>query len=115
MKFDTYISENGASLSGGQKQRLALARALLRNPSLLILDEATSSLDAITENSIRKTIENLPESVTVITIAHRLTTVQNCGRIIVMYKGRIVDSGTHKDLVGRNTIYRSMWYKQKAV
>ncbi len=115
LKFDTYISENGASLSGGQKQRLALARALLRNPSLLILDEATSSLDAITENSIRKTIENLPESVTVITIAHRLTTVQNCGRIIVMDKGRIVDSGTHKDLVGRNTIYRSMWYKQKAV
>lgn len=111
--LDTYISENGASLSGGQKQRLAIARALLRKPSVLILDEATSSLDTITENSIRNMIEELPESVTVITIAHRLSTIMNCDRIIVMEKGRIADSGTHRDLIERNSIYREMWLRQE--
>lgn len=112
LKYETPLDENGANLSGGQRQRLAIARALLRKPQLLILDEATSNLDTITESGIKNTIFRLDSNLTCIIIAHRLTTVKNCDRIYVMNEGRIVESGTHDELMNTNSIYRQMWEKQ---
>ena len=112
MKYETPLDENGANLSGGQRQRLAIARALLRKPQLLILDEATSNLDTITESGIRNTIFCLDSNLTCIIIAHRLTTVKNCDRIYVMNEGRIVESGTHDELMKTNGVYRRMWENQ---
>ncbi len=112
LKYKTPLDENGANLSGGQRQRLAIARALLQKPQLLILDEATSNLDTITENGIKNTIFQSKQLLTCIIIAHRLTTVKNCDLIYVMDKGRIVESGTHNELMQRNSIYRSMWESQ---
>ena len=110
--YETPLDENGANLSGGQRQRLAIARALLRKPQLLILDEATSNLDTITESGIRNTIFCLDSNLTCIIIAHRLTTVKNCDRIYVMNEGRIVESGTHDELMKTNGVYRRMWENQ---
>lgn len=110
--YETPLDENGANLSGGQRQRLAIARALLRDPQLLILDEATSNLDTITETGIKNTIFHLDTSLTCIIIAHRLTTVKHCDRIYVMHAGRIVECGTHDALLKANGLYRQMWDKQ---
>lgn len=110
--YETPLDENGANLSGGQRQRLAIARALLRKPQLLILDEATSNLDTITEAGIKNTIFRLDSNLTCIIIAHRLPTVKSCDRIYVMNEGRIVESGTHDELMKTNGIYRQMWDKQ---
>ena len=85
-------------MSGGQRQRIAIARAILKNPSILILDEATSSLDTESEFLVQKAIDNLMEDRTVLVIAHRLTTVENADTIVVMKDGKIADSGSHKDL-----------------
>lgn len=98
LRYDTMLDENGANLSGGQRQRLAIARAILKKPDILILDEATSNLDAITERALDKTINEYAKDMTVIFIAHRLSTIKNCDKIFVMDKGKIIESGNHKML-----------------
>lgn len=112
LRYDTRIEENGTNLSGGQKQRLAIARTLLRKPDVLIMDEATSNLDTITEKAIEKTINNLPDTMTVIIIAHRLSTIMNCNRIFVMDKGKIIEQGTHKELMAMKGHYSKLWLEQ---
>lgn len=109
MGYHTMIDENGSNISGGQKQRLAIARALLRNPDVLIMDEATSNLDSITENNIQETINKLSENMTCVIIAHKLKTIKNCDYIYVMDKGRIAEEGTHEDLMIKNGIYAKYW------
>lgn len=107
-KYDTLIGERGVRLSGGQKQRLAIARAVLRNTPLLILDEATSSVDTETESKIQDAIENLNGTRTLIVIAHRLSTVMRADKILVIDKGRIAEQGTHEELIRQNGIYSKL-------
>jgi len=103
--YDTFLGERGMRLSGGQRQRLAIARAMLKNPPILLLDEATSALDAESEQLVQQALERLMENRTTIIIAHRLATVLKADRIVVMDEGRIVDAGTHAELVQRNDLY----------
>lgn len=111
--FETYIGENGATLSGGQKQRIAIARALYKNPEVLILDEATSSLDSKSENYIQNTIDALKKKEkTIIVIAHRLSTVVHADKIVVLENGKVVESGTHNELFSQNGVYKSLWEQQ---
>ncbi|MBP9715079.1 MAG: ABC transporter ATP-binding protein [Candidatus Pacebacteria bacterium] len=112
--LDTLIGEGGVKVSGGEKQRLSIARALLRTPALLIFDEATSSLDSITEAEISKTIKDVSESSNHITIliAHRLSTVMHADTIYVLEKGRIAESGTHQQLLDNKGLYSAMWRQQ---
>ena len=111
--FQTYLGENGSQLSGGQKQRIAIARALYKNPEILILDEATSSLDTEAEQIIQKTLNELKaQGKTMIVIAHRLSTIANSDKILVMKEGKIIEEGTHKDLLSIDSAYKSMWEKQ---
>ncbi len=110
--YDTPLDENGMNLSGGQRQRLAIARALLKKPQLLILDEATSNLDTITEAGIKNTISQLNNDMTCIIIAHRLTTVRNCDRIYVMEHGQIAESGIHDELMEKGGLYAKLWTMQ---
>jgi subfamily B ATP-binding cassette protein MsbA len=113
--YDTHIGERGAKLSGGQKQRISLARALLKNPRILILDEATSSLDADSEAKIQKALEAIMPNRTTIIIAHRLSTVKNAGRIVVMDRGRIIQDGTHIELYSRSGVYQELYNTQMNV
>jgi ATP-binding cassette subfamily B protein len=108
-RYNTRLSERGTTLSGGERQRLALARALLGKPDIMILDEATSNLDSISERSVHQAIESLRGSITTIIIAHRLTTIKTCDVIFVMDKGDIVESGSHVELLARNGLYKSLW------
>lgn len=108
-KIDTVINENGKNLSGGQRQRISIARALVNNPDILIMDEATSNLDNITENAIMDAINNLPASTTVIIIAHRLKTIKNCDVIHIMKQGNIIASDTHENLIQHNEWYQNQW------
>lgn len=108
-QYETKLSEHGSTLSGGEKQRLALARALLENHDIIILDEATSNLDTISERNIHKAIEKLRGNITAIIIAHRLTTIQNCDTIFVMNEGNIVEFGNHKELLAKKGLYKKLW------
>ncbi|MBQ3691815.1 MAG: peptidase domain-containing ABC transporter [Clostridia bacterium] len=108
MGYKTVLEENGNNLSGGQKQRLAIARALLKKPDILIMDEATSNLDTVTEQSIKNLIDSLSEEITCIIIAHRLTTIKSCDYIYVMDKGTVVESGTHQELLEKNGMYKQL-------
>jgi len=108
-KYNTRVNDRGSTLSGGERQRLALARALLNKPDILILDEATSSLDSISEHFVHNTIEKLRGSITTIIIAHRLATVKSCDMIFVMDKGNIVESGNHQELLSKDGLYKTMW------
>jgi ATP-binding cassette subfamily B protein len=112
--LDTMIGEGGLKLSGGEKQRLSIARALVRNPGIIIFDEATSSLDSITEEDITQTIREISESGNQITIliAHRLSTIMHADRIYVLEKGNIVETGTHYDLLELKGLYYAMWRQQ---
>ena len=111
-KYETIIGENGIKLSGGQKQRLSIARAILKDSPIILLDEATSSLDSESEAVIQKAIENLTKNKTTIIIAHRLSTIMNCDKILVFDNGQIVDEGTHEFLVNNSLIYKNLYQKQ---
>ncbi len=112
--LDTVIGEGGVKVSGGEKQRLSIARALLRKPSILIFDEATSALDSITEEEITKTIRDVSQGALRITvlIAHRLSTIMHADRIFVLEKGKLVETGTHAELLEQNGLYQAMWRQQ---
>merc|ERR1712070_929146 len=98
-KYDTIVGERGTLLSGGQKQRVAIARALIRSPSVLLLDEATSALDSESEQMVQHAIQNIRSTCTILTIAHRLSTVRHADRIIVIDDGTVCEQGTHDDLM----------------
>ena len=106
--LDTVVGERGVRLSGGQRQRVAIARALYRRPQVLILDEGTASLDNVTEAELMKAIDPLKGSLTIIMVAHRLTTVMNCDRVILMRAGEVADEGTFEELRQRNLEFRKM-------
>ena len=106
MGYDTIVTEGGGSLSGGQRQRLAIARALVHDPSILLLDEATSELDTITERAVHRNLAEL--RCTRIVIAHRLSTVRDADRILVMDGGRIVEQGVHEQLIARGGYYAKL-------
>ena len=108
-KYDTYIGERGVKLSGGQKQRISIARVFLKNPKILILDEATSALDNESELLVGESLEQLAKGRTTLTIAHRLTTIQNADRILVLGKEGIEEEGTHDELLHKKGIYYHLW------
>jgi ATP-binding cassette subfamily B protein len=115
--LESRIGEGGLKISGGEKQRLAIARALLRKPELIIFDEATSSLDSITEESITSTIRDIehhyPSLITVM-VAHRLSTISHADRIYVLEKGKVAEVGNHKDLLDKQGLYAALWRQQIA-
>ena len=111
--FSTYIGEQGASLSGGEKQRIAIARALYKNPEVLIFDEATSSIDSVSEKYVRETLNSLAaEGKTIIIIAHRLSTVRHADNIVVLKEGNLVESGKHDELLLQKGVYAHLWNEQ---
>ena len=111
-KFDTIIGENGVRLSGGEKQRLSIARAMLKKSPIILLDEATSSLDAETEDKIKKAINLLTKNRTTIVIAHRLSTILNSDKIYVIDHGKVLGEGSHKELLSSSSVYKNFYDKQ---
>ena len=107
------VGERGLKLSGGEKQRVAIARALLKNPALLIFDEATSALDSKSERAIQDELRGIASERTTLVIAHRLSTVVDAEQILVMDKGRIIERGSHRELLDRNGAYAQMWALQQ--
>lgn len=110
--LDAYLGERGVKLSGGQRQRIALARVILKNAPILVLDEATSALDSEVEAAIQGTLDGLMAGKTVVAIAHRLSTIAQMDRIIVIDQGRIVEQGTHAELLDKQALYASFWGRQ---
>ena len=111
-KLETLVGERGVKLSGGQKQRLGIARSILHDAPILILDEATSALDSKTEKDIQDSLEIAMQNKTVIAVAHRLSTLANMDRIIVLEKGKIIEEGTHKQLLRMKGKYYDLWQHQ---
>ena len=111
-KFESNVGENGVKLSGGQKQRISIARAIIKNSPIILLDEATSSLDAESERVVQNAINNLIKNRTTIVIAHRLSTIHNADKIFVFKDGNIIDSGNHDFLVNKCEEYKSLYKKQ---
>jgi subfamily B ATP-binding cassette protein MsbA len=111
-KYETLIGENGVRLSGGEKQRLSIARAMMKKGSIVLLDEATSSLDSETESKIQEALNILTKNKTTIVIAHRLSTILNSNNIYVIDNGEVVDSGSHKDLLEKSNLYKIFYEKQ---
>ena len=111
--YDTIVGERGLKLSGGEKQRVAIARALLKNPKIFIFDEATSALDTKTEKSIEKSLKKLSNNNTTLVIAHRLSTVIDADKIIVLDKGQVKEEGSHLELLNKNGLYAEMWQRQQ--
>jgi len=112
--YDTTIGDRGLRLSGGQRQRISIARAILRNPDLLIFDEATSDLDSQSEQLIQEAIQNLRKDRTVVVIAHRLSTVTMADCIIVLQKGQVAEQGTHAELLAQDKLYAQFWRIQSS-
>ena len=110
--YDAHVGERGVKLSGGQRQRIAIARVLLKDAPILILDEATSALDSEVEAAIQEQLYNLMKNKTVIAIAHRLSTIAAMDRLIIMEKGRIVEDGSHEELLRYGGLYASLWARQ---
>ena len=111
-KFETIIGENGLRLSGGQKQRISIARAMLKNSSIILLDEATSALDSETEEKIQNAIQRLTKNKTTVIIAHRLSTILNSNLIYVIENGKVVDKGSHQTLLANSETYKNFYQKQ---
>lgn len=107
--LDTMLEENASNISGGQRQRLAIARALLRNPCILVLDEATSALDTISERKLQEALKQFDPTMTIIMVAHRLNSIRNCDRILVLDKGTLVEEGSHAQLMAQNGLYATMY------
>jgi ATP-binding cassette subfamily B protein len=114
-EYDTLVGEKGVTLSGGQRQRVAIARTLLRDPRILILDDATSSVDTETESQIREALERLMQDRTSFVIAHRIQSVMNADLVLVLDKGRIVQRGTHRELVGQEGMYKRIYDLQARI
>ena len=111
-KENTIVGERGQKLSGGQRQRISIARAILKNPEILILDEATSAVDNETEAAIQRSLDMLKQNRTVIVIAHRLSTIRNADKIYVLENGEIVESGSHEELLQNKDVYHKLWSVQ---
>jgi len=112
--YNTVVGERGLKLSGGEKQRVGIARTLLKNPPILLLDEATSALDSDTERDIQESLKAMGKGRSVITIAHRLSTVVDADKIVVLVNGRVEEEGTHAELLSNDGRYASMWHRQAA-
>ena len=110
--YDTVVGERGVKLSGGQRQRIAIARAILKDASILVLDEATSALDSESEHVIQQSLGLLMQGKTVIAVAHRLSTIAHLDRLIVMDHGQVIEDGTHEDLLAKDGVYAKLWSMQ---
>src|SRR5262249_21370348 len=110
--YDAHVGERGVKLSGGQRQRIAIARVILKNAPILVLDEATSALDSEVEGAIQQSLETLMKGKTVIAIAHRLSTIARMDRLLVLDRGRVVEQGTHAELLSLGGHYAALWRRQ---